>query len=529
MKQKHLFVALVLSLIVGHLSSGFAQTSAPLWGELKSGPYAVGFGMIYETDQSRTWRTTRNYEAPFSADAGGRPIRVSVWYPANGGGKGQARFKDYVSPAGPPEFAELNHIIEMRELTNSSRVPPGRWPDLLATPVAASLDAAPAPGRFPLLLYAGSLDSTATTYVFVMAEFLASHGYVVATVPLLGPTNENTDQGLTAADRERAVQDLEFAWSILRRQMNVDQSKLGVFGKSLGGIAALTFAMRNGNVSAVVGLDATYGFKGNEKLLADLPDFSPRNMRAAFLDIRRDWDDAANVLNLSAEHAFRYSDRSFVTVKWMNHFDFDAAAMIAYKFNLLIGPNELVNPGRTRATAALGYQNVCRMVLDFFDEKLRGDPGGRQRLLADVARASGGVLQHEDALTAPPAAVEFASIIRTHGFAAATAIVDRYRREIPDDPVVDQTVFNDVGYRLIAERRFPEAVGIMRLIVYAFPDSANAADSLADAYIAAGHNDLARAALQQSLKIIPRDASLNEANKQYLTKIEEAKLDQLKP
>ena len=132
-------------------------------------------------------------------------------------------------------------------------------------------------------------------------------------------------------------------------------------------------------------------------------------------------------------------------------------------------------------------------------------------------------------MTAPPAAVEFASIIRTHGFAAATAIVDRYRREIPDDPVVDQTVFNDVGYRLIAERRFPEAVGIMRLIVYAFPDSANAADSLADAYIAAGHNDLARAALQQSLKIIPRDASLNEANKQYLTKIEEAKLDQLKP
>ena len=506
MKAKKLFVALIFSLAVGHLSTAFTQTNAPLSGALKPGPYAVGFRTIYATDQSRTWRTTRKYEARFSPDAGGRPIRISVWYPASGAGKVQARFKDYVSPAGPTDFAELNHIIEMRELTNSSRVPAGRWPDLLATPVGAFLDARQSPGRFPLLLYAGSLDSTSTTYVFVMAEFLASHGYVVATVPLLGPTNEDADQERTAADRERAVQDLEFAWSIMRRQTNVDEAKLGVFAKSLGGIAEVIFAMRNGNVSAVVGLDATYGFKGNEKLLTDLPDFSPRNMRAAFLDVRRDWDDPASVINLSAEHAFHYSDRTFVTVKRMNHFDFDAAAMIAYKFNLPIGPTELVNPGRTRETAARGYQDLCRMVLDFFDEKVKGERNGRQRLQADVAHADGAVLQHEQALTAPPSASEFASIIDKRGFEAATAIVEQYRREVPDEAIVDQDVFSDVGYRLIAEKRFSEAIGIMRLIVYAFPGSAAAADSLADAYSAAGRSDLARAAHQQSVKPLPASA-----------------------
>jgi Flp pilus assembly protein TadD len=115
------------------------------------------------------------------------------------------------------------------------------------------------------------------------------------------------------------------------------------------------------------------------------------------------------------------------------------------------------------------------------------------------------------------------------GFDAAVALVDRYRRELPDETVVDADTFNGVGYRLIAGRRFPEAIGIMRLVVYAYPDSANAADSLADAYIAAGQKDLARATLRQALKVIAHDSGLNEANKQYMTKVEQTKLDQLKP
>lgn len=213
----------------------------------------------------------------------------------------------------------------------------------------------------------------------------------------------------------------------------------------------------------------------------------------------------------------------------MNHFDFDANAMIAYKFNLPIGANELVNPGRTRDTAAQGYQMLCRMVLDFFDEKLKGDRDGARRLEAEVARTDGGVLTHEDALTAPPSAAEFLAIINKQGFEAATAIVDRYRREIPDDPMADQTLFNDLGYRLIAERRFQEAIGIMRLVTYAFPNSANAADSLADAYMATGQKQAARDALENALKLIAADSTMTPTNKAFMSRIEQEKLDQLKP
>jgi tetratricopeptide (TPR) repeat protein len=213
----------------------------------------------------------------------------------------------------------------------------------------------------------------------------------------------------------------------------------------------------------------------------------------------------------------------------MHHYDFDSDAMIAFTFQLPIAPNEIDNSGRTRETAFRGYQDVCRLVLDFFDEKLKSDPAGKERLRGDVARTDGGVLKHEDALTPPPSGKDFVEWISRQGFDFATALVDRYRREVPDEPVIEQNVFNDLGYRLIAEGRFPEAINIMRLIIYAYPKSANAVDGLADAYIAAGQKDLARATLQQALKLIPDDSSLNEANRQFLTKVEQAKLDQLKP
>jgi dienelactone hydrolase len=530
MRKIHVAALSLLLLAAAGVAPSRAQqkSQAPLWGDLPAGPYRVGFRTIYRFDRTRTWRVTRGYEKPFAPDLNGRPIRISVWYPAVGDARSQQlRFESYVNPGGPKEFDELNTILEMREKAASSYR--DRWRDVLRAFVNAYSNAPPAGGRFPLVLYAGSLNSTATTTAFVAAEFLASHGYVVATVPVLGPTNEDAEQGQKPSDRERVVQDLEFAWSVLRGQSNVDEAKVGVFGKSIGGIEAVIFAMRNENVSAVVGLDATYGFRGLEKILSDMPDFAPRRMRAAFLDIRRDWDDPAGVLNLSAEHAFHYSDRSFVTVRNMNHFDFDSDAMIAFEFQLPIGPTETANPGRTRESASRGYQNVCRMLLDFFDDRLKGDRRGAERLKADVARAEGGKLKHEDAATPPPSANEFADIIDRRGFDAAVALLDRYRRELPDETVVDADVFNGLGYRLIAARRFPEAIGIMRLVAYAHPDSANASDSLADAYIAAGQTDLARAALQQSLKVIPRDPSLNEANRQYMTKVEQAKLDQLRP
>ncbi len=523
-------LASVAVLLVGVAAPSRAvpAANAPLWGSLSPGPYAVGFRTIYAFDRTRTWRVTRGFDKPFAPDSNGRPIRVSVWYPARHVAGMPMLFRDYVTPAGPDAFTDLNDILAAREKAfRDSRVPALRWSALMATAVNAYANAPPASGRFPVVLHATGLNGTSTSNVSVIAEFLASHGYVVATVPILGPTNEDTEQGQTSADRERTVRDMEFAWSMLRTQPNVDASRLGVSGKSIGGIEALVFAMRNANVSAVVGLDATYGFTPYAPLLTGLPDYGARKMRAAFLDVRRAWKDP-KVLDLSAEHGFLYSDRSFVTIDRMHHRDFEVDGLIGFEFGLPLAPGEIDDTGWSRETGYRGSQDVCRLMLDFFDDKLKGDRGAAQRLRTDIAHADGAVFTHADASEPPPSAVEFATLIERNGLDAAVAIVNRYRRDLPMDAVVDQTTFNDYSYRLTAAGRYVQAIGIMRLVTYAYPTSANAADTLADAYIAAGRPDRARTTLEQALRLISEDSTLDTEAKQSMTRIEQAKLAQLK-
>src|SRR5947209_14618056 len=103
-------------------------------------------------------------------------------------------------------------------------------------------------GRFPLVLYSGGVNPY-TLSNGILAELLASHGYIVATVPSLGPSNQQPEQTFTPAEVEASVRDLEFAWQILRDQPNVDNSRLAIFGHSLGETVAIIFALRYANVS----------------------------------------------------------------------------------------------------------------------------------------------------------------------------------------------------------------------------------------------------------------------------------------
>ena len=523
--------ALVLA-TSGLMPAGVRQVSRPpLWGELSPGPYAVGFSAVYAFDRSRMWRVTRAYEKGFSPDPDGRPIRVSVWYPATiSPGAKRMRYEDYVTLPAPKEFADLRAILERHDRTIAGlSVPRDQLPALLATPVNAYADVPPSAGRFPLVLHFGGLDDAATINVFVLAEFLASHGYVVATVPLLGPTSEQASQSRTPADIETTMRDMEFAWSLLRGQPNVDETKLGVTGQSLGGIEALLFAMRNENVAAVAGLDGTYGFAGATKVLTDFYGYAPQRMRAAFLDLRKAEGEQDTVLDMSAVHALRYSDRTLITVHKMHHSDFTSFAMVAQEFHLGNTPGYVDKSGWTRETGYRGYQLVCEMVRDFFDEKLKGDRGGAGRLATEVARADGGAMSVEAGMPAPPSPKEFADLIARRGFDSAVAVVERYRGSVPVETVVSESAFNSLGYSLIGEKRFAEAVGVLRLVTYVYPRSANAEDSLGDAYLAAGEKEQARAAFQKALELVADDPRFDAEGKKSFARDEQSKIEQLKP
>ena len=65
----------------------------------------------------------------------------------------------------------------------------------------------------------------------------------------------------------------------------------------------------------------------------------------------------------------------------------------------------------------------------------------------------------------------------------------RERRD-PKVFVFPEGVMNQVAYERLQAGETKDAVEIFKLIVEAYPASANAQDSLGDAYLAAGQNDL---------------------------------------
>ena len=72
------------------------------------------------------------------------------------------------------------------------------------------------------------------------------------------------------------------------------------------------------------------------------------------------------------------------------------------------------------------------------------------------------------------------------------------------NPALNEDEMNSVGLRLLRTKKLKEAVQILELNVTAFPKSANAWDSLAEAYMVGG-KELAIAYYKKSLELNPNN------------------------
>src|ERR1700745_545466 len=71
-----------LSLLCIIAFAASARSQSPLWAGLEPGPYAVGFKVEWRLDESRTWQPDKDYEGRKLPVEAARPVRISVWYPA---------------------------------------------------------------------------------------------------------------------------------------------------------------------------------------------------------------------------------------------------------------------------------------------------------------------------------------------------------------------------------------------------------------------------------------------------------------
>lgn len=80
---------------------------------------------------------------------------------------------------------------------------------------------------------------------------------------------------------------------------------------------------------------------------------------------------------------------------------------------------------------------------------------------------------------------------------------------------------NRLGYRLLARKRFKEAIEVFKLNVERFHASANAYDSLGEAYLKAGEKELAAASYRKASELDPKNANAAAMLKRLETKVGE--------
>jgi hypothetical protein len=101
------------------------------------------------------------------------------------------------------------------------------------------------------------------------------------------------------------------------------------------------------------------------------------------------------------------------------------------------------------------------------------------------------------------------------------------RRKDPQAELWPRILVNVMGYDNLQVGNTKLALEILKLNVLAYPDSADANDSLGDAYLANGANDLARQYAEKALALLPSDTKESEARRDAIRDSAQQKLKQL--
>ncbi|VAW42083.1 hypothetical protein MNBD_CHLOROFLEXI01-1349, partial [hydrothermal vent metagenome] len=231
-----------------------------------TGPYAIGTFSSYLVDNGRLETYT---EDPNDK----RELMVQVWYPAANRDGEPASYIENLDIAGPvvaeqfdlPSFL-LNHI-NLTKLDVWQNVPP-----------------APDGSPFPIIIFSHGLTGLRTQNTIMVRE-LVSHGYIVAAIDhtyanalsifpdgrvfVYDPSRIFPSGEATPEEAKPLVQvwanDIAFLLDEMAKWQQdsehllngrTDLNRVGVFGHSTGGGAAVQFCMQDGRCQAGLGLDS---------------------------------------------------------------------------------------------------------------------------------------------------------------------------------------------------------------------------------------------------------------------------------
>jgi dienelactone hydrolase len=333
------------------------------WQPLAAGSYAVGFRVENLTDAAR----------PLPKTGAPRRLQLSIWYPARREGTQRLTYGAYVALASAETTVTVSASDSAKDESGfvapftGNGVPVGTVHAWLAASMLATRDAEPLDSRHPMVVIAQGNGESAHDQA-ALAEYLASHGYVVATCPsqtrISDDLKSEDDIGRSAEDE---ADDLAFVISRMSLRADTDKRRIAVIGHSFGARGALLLAMRRRDIGALVSLDGGIGTATGLASFRAAPSFTPDSMRAPVLHVyetldsfmKPDWTLLKSIHNAPVWIA---------EADAMHHHHFTSLGGLGSGFATLLAAT-----GGTEATTR-SFVEVATAVREFLDAQVGNEP-----------------------------------------------------------------------------------------------------------------------------------------------------------
>ena len=351
------------------------------------------------------------------------------------------------------------------------------------TPLKATYYASVQPGPAVLLLH---MCNTTRKSWEPLGPQLAAAGIHALAVDYRGFGESGGDRNDTLApqDAQRVINekwpgDIDAAYDFLLAQPGVDKTRVGVAGGSCGVNQAVRVARRHPEVRSLVLLAGALDLEGlafiGEK--SWLPIFA-----AAAADDQYD-DDAPGlmrwILAMSGNPRNKFSgfrDGKHGTEIFGPHPELPKQIVAWYADTLIKRPADPNAPSTAKNTAAREFWQKA---------------------------------------------------VTPEGVSAAVQLFYDVRQRDPGAVLFPEAQLNLLGYVHLQAGRTNEAIRLFRLNTMAYPLSANTYDSLGDAYLASGQNELALRMSEKALELLPKDR-VGDARKKAIQESAEQKIAKLK-
>jgi len=180
------------------------------------------------------------------------------------------------------------------------------------------------------------------------------------------------------------------------------------------------------------------------------------------------------------------------------------------------------NPGNKLEHYAVGghgvemfkaHEDLEGMIVEWFGRTLKANP------TVSAKRAAAKPVSHE---------IQFLEMVdQPGGVAKATKMYEEARQKDPKVVLFSEVVMNRVGYEHLQAGDVKGAIELLKLNVEAYPNSPNVYDSVSDAYLAAGRNELALENAKKALQYLQKDTTDPQTYKDGIKANAEEKLKKL--